>query len=186
MWIHGTRDSTVPHDGSRASDGYHYEAAEAEVKRFAQRLGCNESILQPYEWAQDSLLAPSTAALNCQQCQFPSGDQRQIAYCLWDGGHSYPKGSGFRESAFWGNRLMVDFFLTTSRATHHRICANLLLLPLLRTKPVLFRASFIWKGPGKKGGSVTAQKIDGMALSAPISKAGKFTFRLVPVGSWTL
>ncbi|HUV13324.1 MAG TPA: PHB depolymerase family esterase, partial [Acidobacteriota bacterium] len=102
MWIHGTRDSTVPHDGSLASDGYLYEAAEAEVERVAEALGCSDSTLAPYLWNQDSVQAPSNADLNCKHYQCLDSAQHQIAYCLWDGGHNYPKQSSPRESALWG------------------------------------------------------------------------------------
>jgi glycine/D-amino acid oxidase-like deaminating enzyme len=47
MWIHGTQDNTVPHDGSPASDGYFYEAASAEAQRVAAAYQCDAS---PSAW----------------------------------------------------------------------------------------------------------------------------------------
>jgi hypothetical protein len=42
------------------------------------------------------------------------------------------------------------------------------------------------EGTRTKEASVTASNSNGVLLSAPVSKAGKFTFRLVPVGPWEL
>jgi poly(3-hydroxybutyrate) depolymerase len=186
MWIHGTRDSTVPHDGSRASDGYLYEGAEAEVKRLGNRLGCNESPLTPYEWARESVQAPSSSDLDCQQCQFPSGDERQVAYCLWDGGHSYPKGPGSRESAFWGNRLMVEFFLGHNKSNPSPDLCEPPSPPPPSEETGSIQGVVYLEGTRTKEASVTASNSNGVLLSAPVSKAGKFTFRLVPVGPWEL
>jgi len=185
MWIHGTRDSTVPHDGSQASDGYYYEAAEAEVKRVAGALGCGDTTLAPYLWDQDSVQAPSNADLDCKHYQCTDNAQSQIAYCLWDGGHNYPKQPSPRESALWGNRLMFDFFRDHVKSEPKEYqCVEPPEPPTSETGSI--QGVVYLNGSRTKGGLVSAQSPAGTELSAPISKAGKFNFRLVPVGSWEL
>ncbi len=118
MWIHGTQDNTVPHDGSPASNGYFYEAASAEAQRVAAAYECDAS---PSAWpVPASVNAPASAQLSCSQhANCPEATQgagaREVAYCFWKGGHTWPKAGGFQESALWGNRLMMEFLLRHSR-----------------------------------------------------------------------
>jgi poly(3-hydroxybutyrate) depolymerase len=119
MWIHGTSDNTVPHDGTPASDTFMYEAAWDEADRVAQAFGCDASTSS---WPiPPSVDAPTNAQLECAQhagCTegIPGSGNREVGYCLWNGSHTWPKRAGVQESTLWGNRLMVEFFLRHSRA----------------------------------------------------------------------
>jgi polyhydroxybutyrate depolymerase len=128
MWIHGTNDNTVPHDGTPASDTFMYEAAWDEADHFAQALGCDVSTSN---WPiPPSVGAPANANLEClQHASCPEATagsgNREVGYCLWQGGHTWPKRSGVQESTLWGNRLMVEFFLrhAISAATPNCDCS---------------------------------------------------------------
>ena len=132
MWVHGTQDSVVPHDGQPASDGYFYESAVAEAARLAAFFQCD---IVPATWPVPSnVQAPGNASLSCTQhpnCPeaYPGSGTREIGYCLWSGGHTWPKSGGSQESALWGNRLITEFFLRHSKEATPRSCPALFCVP---------------------------------------------------------
>ena len=111
LFVHGTRDTTVPHDGTPASDGYNYTAVWDEVERMSEYAfgSCNG-------WQSQSIPAsvapPRKTRLDCQQmdCQKANGDEREFEYCTFAGGHVWPK-NGNGEGGQWGNRLIWEFFV---------------------------------------------------------------------------
>jgi poly(3-hydroxybutyrate) depolymerase len=118
MFVHGTNDSTVPHDGNPASDGYRYEAVWDEVLRMSGYAlgGCPTNWQSWPEWPiPDSVNASNNVNLECRQPECAgrqSDDAREFVYCTFNGGHIWPKSAGRKESSLWGNRLMWEFFVS--------------------------------------------------------------------------
>jgi len=113
LFLHGTRDSTVPHDGSPASDGYHYTAVDEEVSRMSEyAFGETSCGVWQTQDIPASVNSPRKNKLNCQQLSCTKdGDQREFEYCTFAGGHVWPRSGGQGESALWGNRLIWEFFV---------------------------------------------------------------------------
>ena len=134
LYLHGTGDTWVRHDGLMSSDGYYYEAVWSEIGHIARHLYGTDCPAIPAagapptggkwsDWAvADAIQAPAGAGLACRtvDCAAPGSDSRELVYCLWSGGHNWPKASGKREAALWGNRLMVGFFLDHCNETGNR------------------------------------------------------------------
>jgi poly(3-hydroxybutyrate) depolymerase len=128
MFVHGTNDTTVPHDGNPASDGYNYEAVWDEVLRISEHAfgdgACANDWQNGQNWLSwsfpSSVNAPSNANLDCRQpacARKPVEDKREFLYCTFNGGHVWPKSAGRKESSLWGNRLMWEFFVSHSHCT---------------------------------------------------------------------
>lgn len=125
MWLHGTRDTTVPHDGARASDGYRYEGAADQAGYLAPLFGCSTTAST---WdVPASVQAPANANLACTE--FPDCSEaiagsgpREVVYCLWDGGHQWAKSPGKSESVYWGNRLIWEFLARHARHADPPTC----------------------------------------------------------------
>jgi hypothetical protein len=111
LFVHGTRDNTVPHDGDPASDGYNYTAVWDEVQRMSEYafISCNGWESRPIP---SVVSAPKRTKLKCEQmsCNKENGDEREFEYCTFAGGHVWPK-NGNGEGGQWGNRLIWDFFV---------------------------------------------------------------------------
>ena len=118
MFVHGTNDTTVPHDGDPASDGYNYEAVWDEVFRISEHAlgGCPVDWQSWPDWQfQNSVKAPNKVNLECHQpvcAGRQGGDSREFVFCTFNGGHVWPKSAGRKESSLWGNRLMWEFFVS--------------------------------------------------------------------------
>ena len=80
---------------------------------------------------------------------------------------------------------MVDFFRDHIKGTPEEyVCEPPTEPPTSETGSI---QGFVYlDGTRAKGGLVIAHDSDGGMQSVPISKAGKFTFRRIPVGSWEL
>ena len=113
LFIHGTGDTTVPYDGRPARDGYYYTSVLDEVTRMSDYAfgSCGAWQDRP---VPSGVSAPNNAQLDCQQrlCNVPEGDDREFAYCTFNGGHVWPKAPGQKESTLWGNRLIWEFFVS--------------------------------------------------------------------------
>lgn len=113
LFVHGTSDNVVPHDGRSANDGYYYMSVLDEVTRMSDYAFGAAACGDWQDWPVPSgVNAPSNAQLSCRQrgCAVPGGDQREFVYCTFSGGHVWPKAPGRKESSLWGNRLVWDFF----------------------------------------------------------------------------
>lgn len=124
MFVHGTNDNVVPHNGEPASDGYNYMAVWDEVFRMSEYVFGDEACSNDWqEWhppSPSTVNAPGNANLDCRQLACSgraAGDHREFLYCTFNGGHVWPKSPGRKESSLWGNRLMWEFFVSHCNET---------------------------------------------------------------------
>ena len=113
LFVHGTSDNVVPHDGRTAGDGYNYMSVQDEVTRMSDYAFGSCSDWQAWP-VPPGVSAPGKAQLDCQQrsCAVPAGDAREFVSCTFNGGHVWPKAPGRKADSLWGNRLIWEFFVS--------------------------------------------------------------------------
>jgi polyhydroxybutyrate depolymerase len=106
MNVYATRDTTVPFDGTPASDGFLYTPSAEVIARWAssdaQRCDQSDS---PYPTSHDGV-----QDLECRQ-RANCGSGAEIVECSWDGGHDWPRTA---EDVF-GIDVIWEFFARNGR-----------------------------------------------------------------------
>jgi beta-galactosidase len=89
MNIYGTRDTTVPYDGTPAKDGFMYTPTAKVLDAWAssESQGCTSED-SPYPTSRDGVL--DFACIQRAGCATGA----EIVDCSWDGGHDWPRKGG--------------------------------------------------------------------------------------------
>ena len=95
LLLGGTRDSTVPIDGSEASDGYLYTPMDTVAAAFARAQGCETTTVAFPTSADGSEGLACVEHANCDT-------GAEVVRCEWKGSHVYP--------STWANDLLWEFF----------------------------------------------------------------------------
>ena len=115
LWMHGTKDTTVPMDGSGGSGSSYflYEPVAAEAAKQAKYFNCSTTATRAPS-IEELATAPSSAALQCFEhvgCSATQqGSARRVAYCKWAGRHDWPSTKG-AATPFWGSKMIAAYML---------------------------------------------------------------------------
>ena len=106
MNIYATRDTTVPFDGTPASDGFLYTPSAEVVSKWASALsqGCDPND-SPYPTSRDGV-----RGLECRQ-RANCATGAEIVDCSWDGGHDWPQ----KGDDHFGTEVIWEFFRKNTR-----------------------------------------------------------------------
>jgi len=126
LYIHGTKDTTVPIDGTADvnSDYFYYEPVADEAAKQAAYLGCSD-IATSAPGIASLANAPSVAELACYEhlgcAAAPSGAARRVAYCTWAGKHIFARTESASSpyEVYWGAKMMVGYMLQVRGNDRH-------------------------------------------------------------------